>query len=346
MHVIAPAGPDGRIVRDPGVSTWPIVHGGAFGWPGAASRLKARPWRAAGAAAFAALASTRLPRLRPDRIIAHWIVPSAYPVGASYRSVQTVDAVAHGADVRLILGLPAHVRVQLMTRVLETVTSIRFAAWASRDLLAAGLPDQLRSRLLRRSHIQPAGLSIPDVFSGACDLRAAWGGRPRAVTVSRLVPSKRVDLTIEAARHLHPDISFSVVGDGPDCGRLRGLPGAQSVHFEGRVPHPRALAWIAAADVVLHPSSVEAAPTVIREARILGTPVVACESGDVRRWAQNDAGIVVVAPDSRVIADAVGEMVRFRRPIHRGQVPCPLPKGAGSAGVGPCEHERGHGQCG
>jgi len=43
----------------------------------------------------------------------------------------------------------------------------------------------------------------------------------------------------------------------------------------GARPHEDALAWIAAADVVLAPlARGEGAPTVVREARTLGRPVV------------------------------------------------------------------------
>src|SRR5437868_10991349 len=54
--------------------------GGAFGWPGAAVRLRAKPWRALDAATWMARTSRRLREIRPDRIVAHWAVPSAWPI--------------------------------------------------------------------------------------------------------------------------------------------------------------------------------------------------------------------------------------------------------------------------
>jgi len=63
------------------------------------------------------------------------------------------------------------------------------------------------------------------------------------------------------------------------------------VRFTGELPRPQALAWIAAADVVISASKREGAPTALREARALGVPVVACAAGDLPERAARDAGV-------------------------------------------------------
>ena len=89
------AGP--RVVALPG--------GDAFGWPGALPRLRERPHRALFAGAFVAAASWRLTRLEGiDEIVAHWIIPSAWPVAAC--AAPRLEVVAHGSDVRLLERLP------------------------------------------------------------------------------------------------------------------------------------------------------------------------------------------------------------------------------------------------
>jgi len=50
---------------------------------------------------------------------------------------------------------------------------------------------------------------------------------------------------------------------------------------------------------------VEAAPTVIREARALGVPVIACDAGDVAAWAADDAGIRVVEGTAEALGGAL-----------------------------------------
>jgi glycosyltransferase involved in cell wall biosynthesis len=69
------------------------------------------------------------------------------------------------------------------------------------------------------------------------------------------------------------------------------------------------MAWIAAADALLHPSAIEAAPTVIREARALDVHVVACDVGDVAAWADDDPGIAVAEPNAAALAAAVERMI-------------------------------------
>jgi glycosyltransferase involved in cell wall biosynthesis len=113
------------------------------------------------------------------------------------------------------------------------------------------------------------------------------------VIIARLVPGKRVDVALEACRrvaHLHA----IVIGDGPERAALaQRFPAAR---FIGQVTRPVALTYLSAADVLVSASLLEGAPTVVREARALGTPVVCLPAGDVARWAETDAGIHVVIP--------------------------------------------------
>jgi glycosyltransferase involved in cell wall biosynthesis len=221
-----------------------------------------------------------------------------------------LEVVAHGADVRMLLALPSAFRTHVMARVIAMSTRIRFAAHASYQALTASLPEDLQDRLQQRVEVRPADIVLPDVSSAAKELRKVHGDGHLAVTVARLVPSKRVDLAIEAVHRLSPEVRLGVIGDGPDRGRLARLRGADLVRFEGMLPRERALAWIAAADVLVHTSEAEAAPTVIREARLLGTPVVACDAGDVALWARHDHGIACVRPDADAVASAMRRIVR------------------------------------
>jgi len=41
-------------------------------------------------------------------------------------------------------------------------------------------------------------------------------------------------------------------------------------------------------------SALEGAPSVVREARALGVPVVAVAAGDLAEWAKDDAGVLLV----------------------------------------------------
>jgi teichuronic acid biosynthesis glycosyltransferase TuaC len=76
------------------------------------------------------------------------------------------------------------------------------------------------------------------------------------------------------ATELAPATRLVVVGDGPLRSRLEGHARARGVDalFVGKTTREEALAWILAADVVLHASRAEGLSTVEREARALGVP--------------------------------------------------------------------------
>jgi len=307
VHVIVPAARDGTITSDP-VRRWAIEHGGVFGWPGATARLACQPWRAPGAAAFAWTATDRLRALRPDRIVAHWIVPSAFPIAVGARTPAEIECVAHGGDVRLLCRLPAPARDFVVRRLIARSRRIRFVASALLDQLCAVISPGLEARLRKIAMAQPCALDLPDVAARTVDLRNRFPGAKLLTAVGRLVPSKRVELAIAAANLIGHDVRLCVVGDGPERARLQGLDRVGNVAFVGALDRPDALAWIAASRVMIHASAQEAAPTTVREARMLGVPVVACDAGDLARWARGDAGIRVVAPDATAIADAIVAM--------------------------------------
>jgi glycosyltransferase involved in cell wall biosynthesis len=126
---------------------------------------------------------------------------------------------------------------------------------------------------------------MPDVRGAVLRRRAELAGDRVAVSVGRLVPSKRVDRAIAHVATTGCADSLVIVGDGPERGRLEGIARALGVRacFVGRVPREDALAWIGAADMVLHASEAEGLSTVLREADALGTPVVRVSDASAAR---------------------------------------------------------------
>ena len=128
---------------------------------------------------------------------------------------------------------------------------------------------------------------------------------PFALLCGRLVDAKRYHLAIEAAAERQ--IPVTVIGDGPAEASLRKLADTLGVEatFLGRLPRPEALAVMDRATVLLHPSQDEAAPTVVLEARALGTPVVCCDAGDLKLWARRDDGIFLCHPEPSALAAGI-----------------------------------------
>lgn len=310
VHVVAPGrAADSaldRALHREGITVHRAGGGELFGWPGVMARARERPSRLAGALSFGARAARELRALAPlDRVVAHWILPSAFPLASVHGG--PLEVVAHGADVRLLLRLPGVATTAIVEALLSRGATFRFASAALRAELGRSLPVTVRERLSSRSSVEPPPLDVTSDRARAERLRerlALSKGDSLAVCVGRIVPSKRVDLAIAAAGAI-PGAKLVVIGDGPALAALEASTDPRRVVFTRLVTRDRALDWIAAADVLIHPSAEEGAPSVVREARALGVPVVACRAGDVGAWAEVDPGIRVAEPTAEALATAL-----------------------------------------
>jgi teichuronic acid biosynthesis glycosyltransferase TuaC len=300
-HALARAGhpvtvlvPSVARARAPGVEQrdgvevrW-LPAGDAFGPPGAWLRLRERPLRAFGAVRFVRTAQRELARLSEvERVIAHFLVPSGWPI-ATTATQGPLELVVHGSDLGVVEALPAPLRRRLAQSL--RAASIRCVSAELRERLGRALG----ASLAERARVEPSPLEL-DAVPDRGDARRTLGLAADArvvVVVGRLVRGKRCDLALRAAT-LVPGAHLVVVGDGPERTRLeREFPEA---HFTGTLPRPRALAWLSAADVLVSASEREGAPSVVREARALGTRVVALPAGDLHAWGRTDSGLTVLA---------------------------------------------------
>lgn len=289
MIVIAP-GPVST--SDPAAGVLRVRDGGLFGPPGALPRLAANPLRAPGLLSFTLRARRLLDGHGPfDVIIAHWLLPSAWPIalGKSAR----LESVAHGSDVRLLARLPRALRLHIAYQLMREGNVVRCVSdHVQTELLAA-----TRAELRPWTIVAPSPFELPPAL-GRSQARERLGlvrSIRLIVIVARLIPDKRVGAALNAVALL-PDVQVVVVGGGPLLGRLaRDFPG---VRFTGELARPSALDWIAAADVLVSASRLEGAPTVVREARALGTSVVACAAGSLHALAEGDPGVWLV-PERR-----------------------------------------------
>lgn len=260
--------------------------GSLFDWPGALPRLRKAPWKVAWAALFIVRARLALHRLPRDRLIAHWLLPTALPICVGLGG--PLEVVVHGSDAALLGRLPPALQsvVLLLLRVRDA--RLRFVAeHLKRRLRAPG-----HQRWVDASAVSPSPISVPELDPPGA-LRSALGvpeGVFLAVVVSRLIAAKRVAVALMRAP-LPNDALVVVLGDGPELRSLqRQFP---RVRFMGHSERRQALRWMRAADVVLSASVEEGAPTVIREARALGTAVWCAPTPITAQWARQDTGIVL-----------------------------------------------------
>lgn len=274
-----------------------LPGGDAFGPPGALERLRHDGTRVLGALAFVRAARAALRRKGPfDAVVAHWLVPSAWPIAT--RDAARLEVVVHGSDVRVLEQLPIRMATHIVGSLWSNGARFRFV---SRDLRRR-LTSRTGIRELALSTVEPAAVDCRGAPSRV-EARARLGVAETerlAVIVSRLVADKRVPVAVRWARERAARVV--VIGDGPE---RRALASA-GVQLLGPLPRPETLAWIAAADCLVSASRAEGAPTVVREARQLGVPVVTAPCGDVREWAASDPGITVIDDPAAAITRGSG----------------------------------------
>lgn len=286
VHVFAPGSPSP--VSDGSTLHW-LGDRGAFGWPGALTRLKERPTRWLGVAEFCVRASAALRRHAPFTLVqAHFLIPSAWPLALSVGRGTALELVGHGSDVRLFCRLPHALRSRIARSWLSRRATLRVTSEELARALRGACPELAPSLSVGASPIDIE--NVPN----RRDSRRALGlpeSRAVALIVARLVPEKRVALALDALDLLEA-VETVVVGDGPELASLETrFPRAR---FTGYLTRSETLRWIAAADVVVSASAHEGAPSVVREARALGVPVVAVAAGDLEQWAESDAGLLLV----------------------------------------------------
>lgn len=273
VHVVAPRPSPGDAAL---YRSTPIAGDALFAWPGAIARARENPLRLLALAPMSIALRRATTGERIDRVHLHWLVPTAWPLAPRFEGAH-VEAIAHGADVRMLLAVPSVARERALAALLDRTTRVRFVADALRERLARALGPRARAALEARSYVEPMGIDIADV-------QAPRDAPPSYVVwVGRDIPSKRLDLAIDACSRAN---RWLVVVGATRAPRA-------DVTFVGTVPRAEALGWIAGADLLLSTSSEEGAPTAIREARAQGVRVVACPAGDITRWANEDPGILI-----------------------------------------------------
>jgi len=131
-----------------------------------------------------------------------------------------------------------------------------------------------------------------------------------AAMVTVLRPGKGHDVAAEAVRAAlakHPRLRLMVAGDGPSMPDVRAMvaPLGDRAVLTGH--REDVLELLDAADVLLHPSSVDAFPTTLIEAGAAGVPVISTRVGGIPEIvADGETGVLIDAPPT---AGAVAEQL-------------------------------------
>jgi glycosyltransferase involved in cell wall biosynthesis len=144
--------------------------------------------------------------------------------------------------------------------------------------------------------------------------RAARGRK--VVATGRLAKQKNYPLLIRSAAHL-PDVTFDIVGDGPDADALTQLAEdlnvTERLNFMGHQQRVDALRILAAGDIFAQVSLFEGHSLALVEAAKLGMPLIVSDSPvQIESVTANDGtrcGIVVGMQDDRDLAKQISMLL-------------------------------------
>lgn len=136
-------------------------------------------------------------------------------------------------------------------------------------------------------------------------------GAPILITVSVLRPAKGIEVLLDTVRRV-PDAYFLIVGGGPKEEEFRELAAksgaGERVRWAGFRTDVDEL--LAGADVFVHPSLVDAFPTVLLEAMAAGLPVVASGVGGIPEIVNPGVTGKLVPPgDADALASALNSLL-------------------------------------
>lgn len=187
--------------------------------------------------------------------------------------------------------LKAFVRRRFGSRVITVSDAAR------RSYLEAGW-DRPEHVVTVHNGLAPAPLSAT-----RAEVRKALGLAPDALVVSQVSvmrPGKGHDIFVEATRRLlgeFPKLKLLIIGDGPSQEEIRSL--AEPLGDAAILPGHRSdvLELVNASDVLMHPTNMDAFPTVLLEAAALGVPVLATAVGGIPEIVDDGTtGMLVSAP--------------------------------------------------
>jgi glycosyltransferase involved in cell wall biosynthesis len=148
---------------------------------------------------------------------------------------------------------------------------------------------------------------------------ASIGGAPIIAYLGKVTPRKRLDVVVAAfarvtTRNARLAVAGSDMGGRGAAMRLATLLGLGArIELSGTLEGRARLEWLAAADVVVYPSTDEAFGLVPAEALLCGTPVVVADAGGCAEVVGSMAGAQTVpAGDADSLASAIDQVLRDR----------------------------------
>ncbi|HTT50763.1 MAG TPA: glycosyltransferase family 4 protein [Streptosporangiaceae bacterium] len=208
---------------------------------------------------------------------------------------------------------PAGRAAAVVYAVLELIVARRAAAVLP---VSADLAGRLRRRGARIAG--PAVIAAPAAPDPSPERTAAVRrelgavGRPVVLAAGRLAAQKGFGTLLGAAarwQRRDPVPLLVIAGDGPLGPALRAQARAAGTEVRFLGPRPDVPELLAAADVVVVPSSWEGQPLIVQETLRAGRPLVASRAGGIADLTGADGAVLIPPGDPAALAAAVTRLL-------------------------------------
>jgi glycosyltransferase involved in cell wall biosynthesis len=292
---------------------------------GMLENLRETPMRAFLLPGFQAALTLALHRevreFRPDRVVAHFWLPSGAAVARACRGRIPYELFGHGTDVDLVLGAPTWLRERFRP-FLEDAAALRLPSTRKLEKICDAFGWGPGDAVFERIGVEMMSHAIAVDPGDRPPMRTG----PYLLFLGRLISQKGIPTLLEALARVENAPPLVIAGEGPERRSIEA--GANrlgvEVQFTGWVSGDHKAAWIRDATALLVPSRQshslgEGAPLVLAEAHALGTPIVATDVGGVVELiSELDADAEIVRPDdSTALAQAIERVMARTGPGRR-----------------------------
>lgn len=243
--------------------------------------------------------------LKLNPAIAHMHVGQYHELAAGVTTCRR--AFPHARLVVHVHNPPAYFSpTRLEKRALRRADAVIFVSDDARRSWERVVGRPLRSHTLHNPFPGPIGLPQDQA-----------GKQLRLKAVCRLSPKKGLDVALRALAHVRRagfDLSFDILGDGPERGRLEACAREEGVEevvrFMGFCSDPAK--FFGSSDIFLQPSvSNEGLPMSLLEAMAAARPVIVTTIGGMPEAVQDgETGLVVPPSDPAALAQAILRLLR------------------------------------
>ncbi|GAC1473340.1 MAG: hypothetical protein PVSMB7_27180 [Chloroflexota bacterium] len=246
-------------------------------------------------------------RDRPDVVLIGHV--NLMPLALVYRVLAPrarIYGVAYGVEVESRLPFPAWLGMWRCSGILAVSQSTRHLVTSRQHI--------------RGRHVHLLSFGFDSGTSSEDTVQTHDEQDVRLLSVARLEPDDRykgIDTVIQSIallRSIHPNIRYTIIGDGPDRPRLiclaQELDVANRVAFRGNVSDEDLEAAYRETDIFVLPSTHEGFGIVYLEAMAHGKPVIGVRAGGVADVIVHEVnGLLTRKAGADAVADAIARLI-------------------------------------